>query len=320
MAQVPDEEHYRLIATRLMDGAVVPFLGAGVSVCGRPPSTEWKRGCYLPNGRELAQYLARGADYPTTDPMDLLRVSQYIDVKLGNGPLYDALHEVFDADYVPTPMHRLLASLPATIRAARGDGPRFFPLYVTTNYDSLLEQALRDAREEYDLVTYVADGPDKSRFVHTRPDGQATLIMVPNQYKELRCEERPVVAKIHGAVSRRPEERDSFVITENHYIAYLSHSDIAQLIPLNITTRMRKSHFLFLGYNLKDWNLRVILHRLWGDEGLSYNSWAIQPDPDKIDDRAWFRRGVELIDCRLEEYTEKLRSAIDNLVPMGAGP
>ena len=28
---------------------------------------------------------------------------------------------------------------------------------------------------------------------------------------------------------------------------------------------MRKSHFLFLGYSLKDWNLRVILNRLLGD-------------------------------------------------------
>jgi hypothetical protein len=75
--------------------------------------------------------------------------------------------------------------------------------------------------------------------------------------------ERPVIAKIHGTIGRGMQDRDSFVITENHYIDYLSHTDIAQLIPVNIALRLRKSHFLFLGYSLNDWNLRVILHRLW---------------------------------------------------------
>jgi hypothetical protein len=80
---------------------------------------------------------------------------------------------------------------------------------------------------------------------------------------------------------------------------------------------MQKSHFLFLGYNLRDWNLRVILHRLWGDEGLTYNSWAIQAHPDKIEERAWYKRGVELLDSRLEEYADELRRAIEALAPAG---
>jgi SIR2-like protein len=317
MAQSPDDEHFQLVAKQLMAGAVVPFLGAGVSVCGRPPSESWERGRYLPSGAELTEYLAEEAGYPTGDPRDLLRVSQYFDVKLGSGPLYEALHTVFDADYSPTPMHRFLASLPAMIRRHRSDKARAFPLYVSTNYDTLLEQALRDAGEEYDLVTYLADGPDKSRFVHVRPNGESTLIAVPNTYPELTCTDRPVVAKIHGAVGRTPEERESFVITENHYIAYLSHSDIAKLIPVHVTKRMQKSHFLFLGYNLRDWNLRVILHRLWGDEGLTYNSWAIQANPDKIEERAWYKRGVELLDSKLEDYADELRRAIEAPAPAG---
>ena len=103
MIQQPDDEHYRLVANRLMAGAVVPFLGAGVGLCGRPAEAPWERGRYLPSGMEFAAYLARDVDYPAGEPFDLLRVSQYVDVKLGNGPLYEALHAVFDADYAPTP-------------------------------------------------------------------------------------------------------------------------------------------------------------------------------------------------------------------------
>src|SRR4029450_6392571 len=135
----------------------------------------------------------------------------------------------------------------------------------------------------------MADGPRSGRFLHTSPDGNETIINKPKSYKELRCVERPVIAKIHGAVGRRMPDQDSFVITENHYIDYLSHTaaDIKTLIPVNIALRMMQSHFLFLGYSLKDWNLRVILHRLWGDGGMAwnFNSWAVQPKPDTIDEK-----------------------------------
>jgi SIR2-like domain len=309
MIQSPDEAHYRMIANRILAGKVVPFLGAGVNLCGRPESAPWARGQYLPSGAELAMYLAQRFDYPNEDTTNLLRVSQYIDVMLGEGPLYEGLHDVFDADYAPTPVHQLLASLPAMIRASASDKPRYFPLIVTTNYDRALERAFLEAGEAYDLVVYTAEGPNRGRFVHTGPEGQSEIIAVPNTYAELRFEQRPVIAKIHGAVGRSADD-DSYVVTENHYIDYLSHTDIAKLIPVTIASRMRKSHFLFLGYSLKDWNLRVIFNRLWGDAVVNWNSWAVQPQPDSIEERSWFRRNVELLDASLETYIGGLGAAL----------
>jgi hypothetical protein len=186
-----------------------------------------------------------------------------------------------------------------------------------------LETAFKEAHEEYDLVTYMADGPRSGRFLHTRPDGDETVINKPKSYKELQCVERPVIAKIHGAVMRRiprDPEHDSFVITENHYIDYLSHTDIKTLIPVNIASRMMQSHFLFFGYSLKDWNLRVILHRLSGDAGMAWtsNSWAVQPTPDQVDEKSWGKRGVELLYARLEDYIEQLRTSLANSRPTPA--
>lgn len=101
------------------------------------------------------------------------------------------------------------------------------------------------------------------------------------------------------------------MITENHYIDYLRQTDISKLIPANVVTRMRKSHFLFLGYSLKDWNLRVILNRLRA-AGVAWNSWAVQPKPDNIEERFWFRRNIELLDARLETYIGGLSTALLN--------
>ena len=191
MVQSPEEAHYRMIAKRILDGAVVPFLGAGVNLCGRPDDTPWARGQYLPNGAELATYLARQVEYPFDDETDLLRVSQYVDVMLGDGPLYEKLHHVFDADYAPTPVHRLLAKLPEMVRTNTSDRPPCFPLIVTTNYDDALERAFMEAREPYDLVVYIADdSDDRGLFLHTRPDGQSQIIPLPNAYGDLRLDER----------------------------------------------------------------------------------------------------------------------------------
>src|SRR4029450_6121888 len=66
--------------------------------------------------------------------------------------------------------------------------------------------------------------------------------------------------------------------------------------------KLRRSHFLFLGYTMADWNLRLLLHRLWGDQPLSYRSWAVQPEPMPIQREFWRRRDVDVLETHLEPH------------------
>jgi hypothetical protein len=307
-AQSPDEAHYPLIAHRILDGGVVPFLGAGVNLCGRPSEASFELGHYLPSGSEVAAYLAREVNYPYQDRTDLLRVSQYVDVMLGRGPLHEELHSVFDADYQPTAVHRLLASLPSLVRGRSSDQPRFFPLIVTTNYDVTLETAFKDAGEEYDLVSYLADGRERGRFLHTGPDGVPRVIVRPSDV-ELRFDARPVIAKILGTVNRDKRHGDSFVVTEDDYLGYLSDDDIGQLLPADIAERLTQTHFVFFGCSL-DWNLRLVLSRLFPDDSWGWSSWAVLPSPESIEERSWSRRRVEVQAAPLEEYIDRLGAAL----------
>ena len=63
---------------------------------------------------------------------------------------------------------------------------------------------------------------------------------------------------------------------------------------------------LILGYGLRDWNLRVILRRIWSREARKFRSWAIQVNPDPLEMEIWDEHGVEIRDVRLEEYVERL--------------
>ena len=304
-----------MVLRALVEGRVVPLLGAGVNRCGRPEGAEWDPGRYAPDGAELARYLARYSAYPGPNAGDLVRVSQYFAVMLGAGPLYDELRDVFNVDYPPTPLHRFLAELPGELRQ-RGL-PVKHRLIITTNYDDALERAFNDAGEPFDLVAYIAVGEHAGSFLHYPPGGPAVHIEIPNEYRALSLDARTVILKLHGAVDRDNAEHDSYVITEDNYIDYLTRTELSGLLPVTLAAKLRRSHFLFLGYGLRDWNLRVILHRIWGEQRLRYRSWAVQLAPEEIDRRFWEARDVDIFDVELEEYVSALR---DQLTEISTSP
>ena len=171
MSADPLDSHYRIVIKAMMEGRVVPLLGAGINLCDRPVNEVWspRDPRFLPSGGELAEFLAEYFEYPTNDVRDLVRVSEYAAVMQGLGPLYDELHEIFDADYEPGAIHGFLASLPS-IQKGKGYKPRY-QLIVTTNYDDALERAFSAAGEAFDVVSYIADGEHRGKFLH-RPSGR----------------------------------------------------------------------------------------------------------------------------------------------------
>jgi hypothetical protein len=316
-----------LVTKRLLLGKVIPFVGAGANLCGREPSEAWRPGVALPSGSELAAYLIgqlygdpKGG-YPPDEPRDLVRVSQFVGAVLGSEALQDHLREVFDYSYEPNLVHRFLARLPRLVMdaAAASDRPgrAEHPLIVTTNYDDALERAFEAEGQPYDLLAYVARGRHRGRFMHRLPDGSTQVVSRPNSYRLISLQDRTVILKIHGAVDRTDPAADSYVITEDDYIGYLARPD---RIPAQLLAKMRQSHFLFLGYGMRDWNLRVILHRIWGQERLGYGSWSVQVRPSRIDREVWQDREVEILDMDLGHYVEALSTRLEDLGHSSSAP
>jgi hypothetical protein len=312
----------RAVARKLLKGMVVPLLGAGVNACGRPVDFTWRLRDkqHLPTGGELATYLAKEFDAPEelAKSEDLTRVSQFIDsVESSGGELYQALHDIFDADYEPGPVHLFLARTAPLLRERN-----HLQVILTANYDDALERAFEQAGEPYDLITYIASSPKeyRGRFMHWAPGEPGEppppprVIESANDYR-LGPEKRTVILKLHGAVQRlRPPEEDNYVITEDHYIEYLTHTDITSQLPSVVTDKMRNSSYLFLGYSMKDWNLRAILRRVWGEQITTYGSWAIQKEVDTMEQAFWGKRNVKILEVELDEYIELLSVAFDERI------
>ena len=292
------EPPYELIRDGLAKGRVIPFLGAGVSLGSRVNGQSWTspRSDFLPSAAELANYLDRRSGFPSGEPPELTRVAQYFDGVAGRGGLDDELHTVFARDYKPSPIHYYLADFPNLI-------------IVTTNYDDLQERAFREKGRPFHKVVYRTSSPAFLVWEHGAAEARET----PANELDLPVGQIPIIYKMHGTCDPGNTERDSYVITEDDYVEFLSRMTSQTAIPAVFAEPFRRSHFLFLGYGLRDWNLRVVLHKNWQAwPRRRYASWAIQHCAQRLEREFWSRRLLTIYEMSIAEFLDRLQRSGDH--------
>jgi len=246
-----EDRDWDSLLRRIKDGNCTPFLGAGA--CAG----------FIPLGSEIAQGWAQEHGYPLSDPWDLARVAQFLAIK--RDPMFpkDEIVSCFrtvglpDFD-APGEPHGVLADLP-------------LPIYITTNYDDFMTQALRSrhrnpSRELCRWNSLVRDRP--SVF----DPGSSVEVSVAN----------PVVFHLHGYT----EVPESLVLTEDDYLDFLvSISRDLEIIPRRIEKALASTSLLFIGYRLADWNFRVLFRGLIGslERSLGRIRVAVQLAPEPPD-------------------------------------
>lgn len=308
---------YDMIWDDLKDGHIVPFLGAGASLSGRPKSVRWDATDprVLPRSDELAAFLAKKASFPEDEPTDdLSKVASYFQIVGGRDRLIRRLAEIFNREYKPGLVHEFLAEIPN------------LPLIVTTNYDDLIEQAFKAKHRKYHLVTYPVDQDDVAgSILWWEPDADQPKKYPPNKLPLELNRTTTTIYKMHGSVDRLRNEKHSFLITEEDYIDFLSRMTRQTAIPAQFKLHFRNASFLFLGYGLSDWNLRVMLRSVRNlplgsaaadqssagtDRPPDLTSWAIQRKPSMLEQKLWqapYRHRIDICDIDLNEFVEHLR-------------
>jgi len=290
---------YKLILKGLNEGKVIPFLGAGASLGGRQPGATWKKGVknFLPTAGELAGHLADTSEFPSDEARDLTKVAQYYSVVGGRRALNEELHIIFNCDYQTTSLHTFLASISAPL------------LIVTTNYDDLIERALDVKNRPYDVVIHTTDVSSGDLLLWWPYGASEPSEVKPNKL-DISLGERTVVYKMHGAVDRKKPARDSYVISEDDYIEFLARMIKSKVVPAIFAQPFQTRHFLFLGYGLGDWNLRVVLNRIEKDlrRRKDIKSWSIQYKSRRLERRFWQDRDVEVYDLLLDDFVRTLET------------
>lgn len=246
------------------------FLGAAVNA---PPPEDspyrYPDDLRPPIGNELADTMVKAckdvAPYPFDDPNNLLRVSQHFESEFGRDRLVKLVRDQVQTGKQPSPALRALA--------------RFkFPVVITTNYDQLFEDALGLANKNPFVSVYkpnrYADGDDLPWDVHP-------------------TENNPMIFKMHGDINKP----DSIVLTDEDYINFMVRMrEVHETspVPRRIQQRLVGNRTLFIGYSLKDYNLRILLKMLRaGKDGASFSpAYSVDRSPDPLVWTFWYERAI----------------------------
>lgn len=290
--QVP----YGYIADLLSKGRVIPFLGTGVSLSSRV--SDDKRSSTVPSEFEAALFLADQINFPLdrfgSVQRTLMEVASYFADVAGRKALYATLRTIYHQAFHPSAMHRLLATLPTPL------------VIVTTSYDDLLERAFIEAGRPYDLLfTNIDQTRGAVELAWWNSDASVPRIVLPkNFFVDLK--RQPLIYKIYGTVNHKLPEWDSFVVTEDDHINLISRIGAEKVIPSILFEIFSNNHFLFLGYSLRDWDIRLFLSKVVRYTASSKRSWAILRSPTMADALLWNARGVDIYDSNINEIVEEL--------------
>lgn len=292
-----DENDWEGLLLSIRQKECTPFLGAGA--CAG----------VLPLGSEIAAEWAHEYDYPFQDTHNLVRVAQYLSIKaLANTPkrkIRDKFSGKLPDFSNPNEPHRVVADLR-------------LPVYITTNYDDFMMQALeRDypKRKPRRAVCKWHMARRRNKEIAPAPSFNPTP-------------EEPLVFHLHGTL----ENIESMVLTEDDYLDFLMYvSEDQALIPPRIEEAFASSSILFMGYSLEDMSFRVLFRKLASymqrNEGARHVSVQLSPKENESTEeqinralkqrdylgRHLDRQKVKVYWGTCEEFATELRERLEEL-------
>jgi hypothetical protein len=257
----------RDLVEKIRAGQCILFLGAGVHAAPDDDPAQYPQEERPLLGGGLAEALAGVSEFaklcPKEAPSDLQRVSLHIDTEkeLGRAKLVEYLKGYLRTGKKPSKALRILSVLP-------------FKIIVTTNYDSLLEMSLRQRGKDPKIVVY----QPKENVVTEDARGDPT-------------EQEPFVFKMHGDL----DAPSSIVITDEDYIRFIQRmadKEAFHPVPQTVRYYMNRWPTLFIGYSLRDYNLRLLFRALRRgmDASAFSRSFSLDPRPDPLIVRVWQER------------------------------
>lgn len=242
------------------DKRITPVLGSGLfePILGslRDIAGKWARQYEYPlyeherdSLPQISQYLAveQFPDFPIRELEKYMR--REIQENYGNELSAELLGEAASLDElvnhigserrrrVPWDAYRVMANLE-------------LPVYITTNFNKLLESALRELGKSPQTVI----SPWNEYVLQTEPRYTAM-----SEIDNPPTPERPLVYHLFGRLDQPP----SVVLTEDDYFQYLigvARND--RLIPPSVQEALTGNALLFLGFRLEDWDFRVLFQSL----------------------------------------------------------
>jgi len=281
-----EERQWATLLDSIEQGECIPVLGPNLPAVLEDGSTG---NLAIELSRELAGWLSEGdAPNGVHDSTNLCQVAQLIEKVHSRDELTSGVKRFYEKHAKslgdredPTFQH--LGALP-------------FPLFLTSRHDDTLQWYLKKQGKQPELELY-----------HFHGDHINTL-------GNLGTTQQPVIYHFYG----RTDKPDSMVLTENDTLDFLQFMVKSEPgLPKDLLNLFQNKNFLFLGFGLGDYQLRVLLHVL--NLNKDKMSLALENTPlaekqtrfkEKFGDSVLFYNHLgyklKLLDSNLNEFVEEL--------------
>jgi hypothetical protein len=279
-------------------GTCIPLLGPDLSTS---PSEGVKRNLAIELSRELTAILLEEKRVPVPNATNLSLVAQMFQNQLSRDELEVEVRRFYDKQKETLADCRdatfgCLAALP-------------FSLFVTSRHDVTLDHFLQKLGKRPSSQSY--------QFKGDRRDILGYLGTV----------EEPLIYHLYGSF----DAPDSLVITENDQLEFLK-AVVAECpkLPADLTNLFSGKNYLFLGFGLGNYHLRVLLHVL--NLSQSAKSFALENTPvleaqedfaERFNDSVFFYgelgyHSLKLLDIGLEDFIQELHRRWEERHPGGS--
>lgn len=267
------------LVSKIEDRACTPVLGSGMA------------DRLLPSRQALARLWADRWQMPIAEHArgDLAKVAQFMRTRTAPDTPKTELRRYVIAEfrerwgdrlpeelYRPEQLPALLREIARRQREKDGNDPYpmvaslDLPVYVTTSWTGLLEDALKEAGRQPIVRSFAW---------HRNRDLESPLNFDPND------RDHPLVYHLFGQV----EDLESLVLSEDDYFAWMTAwIRRPYLIPDPVRAALTSRSLMFLGYRLDDWEFRVLSQSIKSFPGSSrlgsYVHVGVQLSPEDNED------------------------------------
>jgi hypothetical protein len=248
--------HWERLLENIYTKNCVPFIGAGAY------KTQNKERSLVPLTKDIVDKLKEKHRYPLEDLYELARIYTFEDSSYQLARLAQFLeieNPEEDEMYPKTLLSKMIKGMesynifPFETRFTYDVlADLDLPVYLTTNYDRFLEEALSNKRKkpESDFFRWSNQVMNHVKFF------KVSSVFDKPQYKP--TEEKPLVYHILGDINT-PQ---SMVLTEKDYFDFVVNTNKREgdrdMYPPILRTELGSSSLLFIGYTLDDINFRTI--------------------------------------------------------------
>ncbi len=226
MTHADAEASLKQVAAGLRAGAIIPFLGPGLTELSEPAVPM--------NPEALAAFFGIKVALPRRAKGNAWAAAQHIESMKHRSTVTALMTEAFASPVEPTALHRHLASLR-------------LPMIVDTWYDGAMRAALSQRQDwgEVQGITRAGIGEDRwYRFYDAA--GMEADRAAANGWTTL-------LYKPHGSVA----PAKNFLISDADYVEVLTEIDIQTPIPDAVKDRRTERSFVFIGCRFNDQLLRT---------------------------------------------------------------